>query len=176
MSEVEKMNEAMYERLGEIAKFASNKRVELDPDFKGDKSDETQNRLMLAAFRELRSMVEFYKPEEKENSFLEFYGLKLNRFGGAGLGTKLIGKRVNGTVQVFEIEVKRGNLATGARAIVTENGELLFSLVGGKSFVAVEQMAVSALHRLLKRRADNNKRRYLARKAKRAAAKGRKQG
>ena len=66
MSEVEKMNEAMYERLGEIAKFASNKRGELDPDFKGDKSDETQNRLMLAAFRELRLMVEFYKPEEKE--------------------------------------------------------------------------------------------------------------
>lgn len=216
MSEVEKMNEAMYERLGEIAKFASNKRVELDPDFKGDKSDETQTRLMLAAFKELRSMVEFYKPSEKaqiesgsfytpgwlcelakklqaqepiredspnspdsrseakaeKNKNLEFYGLKLNRFGGAGLGTKLIGKRVNvdKTVQVFEIEVKRGNLATGARAIVTENGALLFSLVGGKSsFDAVEQMAVSALHRLLKCRADKNK-------AKRAAAKGRKQG
>lgn len=116
------------------------------------------------------------KAEKNDN--LEFYGLKLNRFGGAGLGTKLIGKRVNvdKTVQVFEIEVKRGNLATGARAFVTENGELLFSLVGGKSFVAVEQMAVSALHRLLKRRADHNKRKNLARKAKRSAAKGRKQG
>lgn len=66
MSDTEKMNEAMYERLGEIAKFASNKRVELDPYFKGNKSDETHNRLMLAAFRELRQMCEFYKPEEKE--------------------------------------------------------------------------------------------------------------
>ena len=66
MNEVEKMNEAMYERLGEIAKFASNKRVELDPDFKGCRPDDAHNRLMLGAFKELRQMVEFYKPEEKE--------------------------------------------------------------------------------------------------------------
>ena len=110
--------------------------------------------------------------EEKKNPFYEFYGLKLNRFGGAGLDAKLIGKRVNvdKSVQVFEIDVKRGNLATGARALVTENGEMLFSLVGGKSFVAVEQMAVSALHAMLKRRCDNNKRKNL-RRARKAAAK-----
>ena len=65
MSEVEKMNEAMCERLGEIAKFASNKRVELDPDFKGGRPDDAHNRLMLAAFRELRQMCEFYKPSEE---------------------------------------------------------------------------------------------------------------
>ena len=70
MSEVEKMNEAMYERLGEIVKFASNKRVELDPDFKGDRPDDAQNRLMLAAFRELRQMCEFYKPGEPHNANL----------------------------------------------------------------------------------------------------------
>ena len=73
MSDLGMMNEAMYERLGEIAKFASNKRVELDPDIKGDKSDETQNRLMLAAFRELRQMCEFYKPSEKEPIVPGFY-------------------------------------------------------------------------------------------------------
>ena len=111
-------------------------------------------------------------PNNKSNPFHEFYGLKLNRFGGPGLGSKLIGKRVNvdKTVQVFEIDVKRGSLATGARAVVTENGELLFSIVGGKSFAAVEHMAVSALHRLLKSRHDGNLRRKLARAAKRAAA------
>ena len=65
MNEVEKMNEAMYERLCEIAKFASNKRVELDPDFKGGRPEDAQNRLMLAAFRELRQMCEFYKPSEE---------------------------------------------------------------------------------------------------------------
>ena len=70
MSEVEKMNEAMYERLGEIAKFASNKRVELDPDFKGGRPDDAHNRLMLAAFRELRQMCEFYKPGEHQNANL----------------------------------------------------------------------------------------------------------
>ena len=111
-------------------------------------------------------------PNNKSNPFHEFYGLKLNRFGGPGLGSKLIGKRVNvdKTVQVFEIDVKRGSLATGARAVVTENGELLFSIVGGKSFAAVERMAVSALHSMLKRRHDVNQRRKLARAAKRAAA------
>ena len=111
-------------------------------------------------------------PNNKSNPFHEFYGLKLNRFGGPGLGSKLIGKRVNvdKTVQVFEIDVKRGSLATGARAVVTENGELLFSIVGGKCFAAVERMAVSALHSMLKRRHDDNQRRKLARAAKRAAA------
>ena len=111
-------------------------------------------------------------PNNKSNPFHEFYGLKLNRFGGPGLGSKLIGKRVNvdKTVQVFEIDVKRGSLATGARAVVTENGELLFSIVGGKSFAAVERMSVSALHSMLKRSHDVNLRRKLARAAKRAAA------
>ena len=110
--------------------------------------------------------------EPDKNPFFEFYGLKLNRFGGAGLNSKLIGKRVNVdmSVQVFEIEVKRGNLATGARAFVTENGELLFSIVGGKSFAVVENLAISALHSLLKRRFDNNKRKNI-RRARKAAAK-----
>ena len=110
--------------------------------------------------------------EDGKNSFYEFFGLKLNRFGGAGLNAKLIGKRVNvdKSVQVFEIEVKRSSLATGARAFVTENGELIFSIVGGKSFDAVEHMAVSALHAMLKRRSDNNKRKNL-RRARKAATK-----
>ena len=110
--------------------------------------------------------------ESDKNPFYEFYGLKLNRFGGAGLNAKLIGKRVkvDKSVQVFEIEVKRSSLATGARAFVTENGELIFSIVGGKSFAAVENMAISALHAMLKRRCDNNKRKNL-RRARKAAAK-----
>ena len=85
---------------------------------------------------------------------------------------KLIGKRVNvdKSVQVFEIDVKRGSLATGARAFVTENGELIFSIVGGKSFAAVEHMAVSALHAMLKRRCDNNKRKARKAATKRAEA------
>ena len=111
----------------------------------------------------------------KSNPFYEFYGLKLQRFGGPGLDAKLIGKRVNHpssqpSVQVFEIDLKRGSLATGARAFVTENGELLFSIVGGKSFAAVNEMAVSALHALLKRRDKANKRHKARRAAKRAAA------
>ena len=112
---------------------------------------------------------------QSSNPFYEFYGLKLNRFGGPGLNAKLIGKRVNHpssqpSVQVFEIDLKRGSLATGARAVVTENGELLFSIVGGKSFAAVHEMAVSALHGLLKRRDKANKRHKRARAAKRDAA------
>lgn len=110
--------------------------------------------------------------ESDKNPFYEFYGLKLNRFGGAGLNAKLIGKRVNvdKSVQVFEIEVKRSSLATGALAFVTENGELIFSIVGGKSFAAVEHMAIFALHAMLKRRCDNNKRKNL-RRARKATAK-----
>ena len=46
---------------------------------------------------------------------------------------------------------------------------MLFSIIGGKSFAAVEQMAISALHSLLKRRADRNKR-HKARRARKAAA------
>ena len=112
---------------------------------------------------------------QSSNPFYEFHGLKLHRFGGPGLDAKLIGKRVNHpssqpSVQVFEIDLKRGSLATGARAFVTENGELLFSIVGGKSFAAVHEMAVSALHALLKRRDKANKRQKARRAAKRAAA------
>lgn len=114
-------------------------------------------------------------PNNSSNPFYEFHGLKLHRFGGPGLDAKLIGKRVNHpssqpSVQVFEIDLKRGSLATGARAFVTENGERLFSIVGGKSFTAVHEMAVSALHALLKRRDKANKRHKARRAAKRAAA------
>ena len=116
--------------------------------------------------------------EDGKNSFYEFFGLKLNRFGGPGLGTRLIGKRVNHpssqpSVQVFEIDVKRSNGVFGNTATATENGELIFKIEGSVRFNLVEMMAVAALHRILKHRAYTNakKRRRRARKAatKRAA-------
>ena len=96
MSDTEKMNEAMYERLGEIVKFASNKRVELDPDFKGNKSDEAHNRLMLGAFRELRQMVEFYKPEEKEPIVPGCPSLMPRQLPGGFGGVEAAEKEANG--------------------------------------------------------------------------------
>lgn len=63
-SEVEKLNEILFERLGEIAKFASNKSIEFDPQFT-DGSSAEKNIKLFGAFSELRQMLDFYKPREK---------------------------------------------------------------------------------------------------------------
>ena len=58
MSDTEKMNEAMYERLGEIVFKAANTRTICNSASGADE----KNLQLLAAFRELRQMCEFYKP------------------------------------------------------------------------------------------------------------------
>ena len=120
MSEVEKMNEAMYERLGEIAKFASNKRVELDPDFKGNKSDETQNRLMLGAFRKLRQMVEFYKPEEKEPVVPGCPSLMPRQLPGGFDGVEAAEKEKVEELQKRGAKIKACNERSSARIFLIE--------------------------------------------------------
>ena len=121
--------------------------------------------------------IESEEDEEKAN-WLEFCRLKLVRIGAPGQETTFIGKRVNEDTenpsQIFEIKVRRKNPIFPATATCTENGELLFKLEGSTSFDKTEYSAVKALKAILDRREyqnrDRNRRRKLARAAKRAAA------
>ena len=63
-SEVEKLNEILFERLGEIAKKCCAMRVECDPEHVDYDAAETNIKL-FGAFSELRQMCDFYKPREK---------------------------------------------------------------------------------------------------------------
>ena len=63
-SEVEKLNEILFERLGEIVKKCCAMRVECDPEHVDYDAAET-NLKLFGAFSELRQMCDFYKPREK---------------------------------------------------------------------------------------------------------------
>ena len=63
-SEVEKLNEILFERLGEIVKKCCAMRVECDPEHVDYDAEETNIKL-FGAFSELRQMCDFYKPREK---------------------------------------------------------------------------------------------------------------
>ena len=63
-SEVEKLNEILFERLGEIVKKCRAMRVECDPEHVDYDAAETNIKL-FGAFSELRQMCDFYKPREK---------------------------------------------------------------------------------------------------------------
>lgn len=63
-SEVEKLNEIIFERLGEIVKKCCAMRVECDPEHVDYDAAETNIKL-FGAFSELRQMCDFYKPREK---------------------------------------------------------------------------------------------------------------
>ena len=63
-SEVEKLNEILFERLGEIVKKCCAMRVECDPEHVDYDAAETNIKL-FGAFSELRQMCDFYKPREK---------------------------------------------------------------------------------------------------------------
>lgn len=60
MSELEKMNEAMYERLGEIVFKACDARTQCNDE---RICEQEKNLRLLAAITEIRQMSEFYKPE-----------------------------------------------------------------------------------------------------------------
>ena len=62
--EVEKLNEILFERLGEIVKKCCAMRVECDPEHVDYDASETNIKL-FGAFSELRQMCDFYKPSEK---------------------------------------------------------------------------------------------------------------
>ena len=135
--------------------------------------DEQDKRQALA---DIASELDLVLPKP---DLLEFCRLKLVRVGGPGQATTLIGKRENANntanpVQIFEIKVRRSNGVFPATATCTENGELLFKLEGSTSFHVTEYAAVKALKAILDRREyqnrDRNRRRKLARAAKRAAA------
>ena len=63
-SEVEKLNEMLFERLGEIVRKCCAMRVECDPEHVDYDPAETNIKL-FGAFSELRQMCDFYKPREK---------------------------------------------------------------------------------------------------------------
>ena len=63
-SEVEKLNEILFERLGEIARKCCAVRSECDAKAFEDEASETNIKL-LGAFSELRQMCDFYKTREK---------------------------------------------------------------------------------------------------------------
>lgn len=63
-SEVEKLNEMLFERLGEIVRKCCAMRVECDPEHVDYDAAETNIKL-FGAFSELRQMCDFYKPREK---------------------------------------------------------------------------------------------------------------
>ena len=63
-SEVEKLNEMLFERLGEIVRKCCAMRVECDPEHVDYDPAET-NLKLFGAFSELRQMCDFYKPREK---------------------------------------------------------------------------------------------------------------
>ena len=62
--DVEKLNEILFERLGEIARKCCAMRVECDPEHVDYDAAETNIKL-FGAFSELRQMCDFYKPREK---------------------------------------------------------------------------------------------------------------
>lgn len=99
--------------------------------------------------------------EATKKHYLEFCRLKLSRFGAADQPTTLIGKRVNPDQtrnhdQIFKIEVKRPTSALPARAVCTENGELLFELTGYNCFATCEYAAVKTLKAFLMARTRRN--------------------
>lgn len=106
---------------------------------------------------------------EERESFLEFCRLKLSRFGAAGMPTTLIGKRVNPDQkrnhdQIFKIEVKRPTSAFPARAVCTENGDLLFELTSYNCFAVCEYAAVKTLKAFLQSRTRRNNTAHRAKK------------
>ena len=62
--DVEKLNEILFERLGEIVRKCCAMRVECDPEHVDCDPAET-NLKLFGAFSELRQMCDFYKPREK---------------------------------------------------------------------------------------------------------------
>lgn len=112
-------------------------------------------------------------PVEEPKHYLEFCRLKLARYGAAGMPTTLIGKRVNADQkrnhdQIFKIEVKRPTNANEARAVCTENGELLFELTGYNCFATCEYAAVKTLKAFLM---DRTRRNNTAKRTKKEAVK-----
>ena len=106
--------------------------------------------------------------------YLEFCGMKMTAFGGAGLPTTFIGKRTHpnptNPVQIFEIKVQRRNGISGCVAKCFENGELLFTLESDVRFSLTNTMAVKCLRAVLIERTKTNARRHRQEKRKRRAA------
>ena len=107
-------------------------------------------------------------------NYLEFCGMKMTAFGGAGLPTTFIGKRTHpnptNPVQIFEIKVQRRNGISGCVAKCFENGELLFTLESDVRFSLTNTMAVKCLRAVLIERTKTNARRHRQEKRKRRAA------
>ena len=111
---------------------------------------------------------------EKRGTDLEFHGLRLFHFGGYGLNSTFIGRRVNkpdsgNDAQIFKIEVARPDSDGECVIRCTENGKYLFHADTRVNFSMAKKMAVSALRSILSKRKKDNRRHHLANKAKRAA-------
>ena len=106
--------------------------------------------------------------------YLEFCGMKMAAFGGAGQSTTFIGKRTHpnptNPVQIFEIKVQRRDGISGCVAKCFENGKLLFTLESDVRFSLTNTMAVKCLRAVLIERTKTNARRHRQEKRKRRAA------